>query len=138
MTETTDEPGDRRVSTERPSRGMSEVRTLTNKFARLVIIGMLVQLGVIVYVFATEHNGRQDAVNAAREGCKRDVLDRQASVTLNENILKAFREGQKQAPQVLTPTRKKAVEEIESTTAGLDERAHINCLERYPDAGWFP
>lgn len=138
MTETTDEPDDRRVSAERPSRGMSEVRTLTHRFAKLVIIGMVVQLGVIAYVFITEHNGRQDAVFAAREGCKRDVLDRQASVTLNENILKAFREGQRQAPQVLTPTRKRAVEEIESTTSGLDDRAHINCTERYPDAGWFP
>lgn len=138
MTEITDAEGERRVTPERPSRGMSEVRTLTHKFAKLVVAGMIVQLFVIGYVFITEHNGRQDAVHAAREGCKRDVLDRQASVTLNQNILKAFREGQKQAPQVLTPTRKKAVEEIESTTAGLDERAHINCTERYPNAGWFP
>lgn len=126
---------ERRKLLDRRTPGMIEI---THRFVNLIIIALFVQLLVVGYVFITEHNGRQVAVNAAREGCKRDKLDRAASVILNQNILKAFGEGAKINPKVLTKERRKAIAKIEATTAGLDFRARINCHNRYPDARWIP
>lgn len=125
----------RRKLSDRRSPNVIEI---THRFAKLVITALIVQVLVIGYVFITEHHGRQVVVNAAREGCERDKLDRSASVILNENILKAFGEGNKADPKVRTKNRNDALDKIEATTAGLETRAAIDCHDRYPDARWIP
>lgn len=106
--------------------------------AKVVVVGMLVQLFVLVYAFYTDYQGRKVVVAAAREGCERDKLDRAASVTLNENILIAFIEGDRKQSGIPTAKRQRALAEIDATTAGLDARAKINCNERYPEVGLLP
>lgn len=120
-------PNDRR----RPTR-------LTVKLAELVVIGMIVQLGVIAYVFVTDYHGRQDNVRSAREGCERDKLDRTAAAELNDALLDSFKASQKRLPRVVSKERLEAVARIKKSNQGLKKRAKINCNERYPKASLLP
>lgn len=106
--------------------------------AKLIVTGMAVQLLVIGYVFITEFHGRQDAISAARQGCERDKLDREASVTLNEAVQGIFRESEKKVKQVASPARDALIDVLEETTKGLDERSKIDCNTQYPKPSLFP
>jgi hypothetical protein len=111
----------------------------TRQLAQLVIIGMLAGLATILYSFYTDYQGRKVQVTAAREGCERDKADRKASVILNENILIAFEDSDKNRfTKPPTKERRRALKRIDRTTEGLDDRSKINCNERYPKASLVP
>lgn len=117
-------------------KGYRDLKDQIHNLAKMVLIGMCVQLLVIAYVFYTDYHGRVGQVASAREGCERDKLDRQASVILNSNILNAFEQTDKRVPP--SAPRLVALNNIGATTAGLRERGRIDCHARYPDARILP
>lgn len=118
--------------------GYQDLMRRLRRLGELVVLGMTIQLLVIGYVFYTDYRGRERAILASREGCERDKLDRTASVVLNKNILIAFQETDKNRLTPPSHRRMVALNKINATTAGLDARARINCVQRYPEASLFP
>lgn len=122
-----------------PERRRRSWRRATDlKLAKLVVIGMIVQLGVIGYVFVTDYHGRRDGIISAREGCERDKLDRKAAAELNDALLQSFDASQKKVPKIRSKERLEAVERIRKSNDGLKLRAAIDCHKRYPAASLLP
>lgn len=113
-------------------------RSTDLQLAKLIVIGMIVQLGVIGYVFITDYHGRRDGILSAREGCERDKLDRTAASELNDALLDSFDASQKRVPKIVSKERLEAVAKIRRGNDGLKKRAAINCNERYPTASLLP
>lgn len=109
-----------------------------DRVSRLVILCLTLVLILVVYVFVTEHAGRQTVVNAARAGCERDKQDRRAAVILNDDIVGIFREVEQRNPNIVSPARDRLLSHIQSTNNGLEFRAKEDCVKRYPAASWFP
>lgn len=113
-------------------------RELKNKFdahidktyhlAKLVLVGMLVQLAVIVYVFYTDYHGRNIALSSARQGCDRDVLDRNAEAH-GWRIAEAARRKHGE---------NKIADDYAALATGLEDRGAINCEKKYPHASILP
>jgi len=111
---------------------------LNDRVSRLVIFCFVLIVFLIIYVFITEHAGRETVVKAARVGCERDKQDRLAAVTLNDDIVGIFREAENRAPKIVSPARDRLLAHIQVTNNGLEFRAKENCAKRYPAASWFP
>jgi hypothetical protein len=95
---------------------------------KLILIGMAVQLVVLGYVFYTDYQGRKDLVTATREGCGRDKKDREANAE-GWRIAEAARREEDQNDVANRYAR---------IASGMEERAKINCDQRYPPASFFP
>ena len=106
----------------------NEVRSILTKMAVLIVIGMLVQLAVIVYVFNAGYEGRKDLVKSQRAGCERGKLDRSANAA-------GWRiaEGARQASGDYV-----VAAEYNIIAIGLEDRSKIKCKEAYPKASFFP
>lgn len=103
-------------------------KSLLFKMAVLILIGMLVQLVVIGYVFYSSYEGRKDLVFSQRAGCHRGKLDRNANA-----------EGWRIAEAARSASGDYAVAaRYDIIAVGLEERANINCEEAYPKASIFP
>jgi hypothetical protein len=96
--------------------------------AILIIVGMIVQLVVIGYVFWSSYEGRKDLVTSQRLGCRRGRLDRNANA-----------EGWRIAEAARSASGDYAVAaRYDIIAVGLEERANINCEDAYPKASIFP
>jgi hypothetical protein len=108
--------------------------------AKLIIIGMCVQLLVIGYVFYQSYQGRVDVVNSQRAGCERGKLDR----TDNADFQRAHAEYIRKV--VLAASVKQdvkdaaytALDTFSRTSASLTKRAKINCEDVYPKVSLIP
>jgi len=114
-------------------------RTAHN-LARLIIIGMLVQLLVIGYVFYSSYQGRVATVKAQRAGCERSKKDRLANADFQQAhrryidkvvLAKSVEEDVKKAAR-------EAVKTYNRTSAELTGRSLINCAEAFPKARLIP
>jgi hypothetical protein len=108
------------------------------RLAKLVVIGMVVQLVVIGYVFWVDHKARTTVVTAARAACELSKQDRVASVVLRENILEVFEESQKSVKPINSPERKIALDKINRTTVEVKDRSKIDCNAAFPKASLIP
>lgn len=96
--------------------------------AKLILIGMTVQLLVIGYVFYQSYSGRVDVVESQRKGCKRGKLDRgdnAAGWRIAENARRA--DGQIEVAN-----------KYKKIASGLEKRSRIHCDDVYPKASFLP
>lgn len=107
---------------------------------KILLIAMLVQLGVISYVFITSYQGRVDTVRAQRAGCERSKLDRKDNADF-QVAHRIYIHNVTQADSVKEDVKsvaRTAVETFDRTSASLAKRAKIDCTEAFPKASLFP
>lgn len=128
------------------------LRSLIFRLGTLIIIGMLVQLAVIMYVFYSNYQGRQDLVKTQRAGCERGKKDRVAN-SIGWRAAERAREataaktlhistGQvtiilRQEPKPNEIPDLRAARKYDRIASGLEERARIQCEKQFPDAEVF-
>jgi hypothetical protein len=108
--------------------------------AKLIMLGMAIQLLVIGYVYLQAYDQRVNLVDAQRQGCEFDKLDRHDNAD--------FQTAQTEYITTLSDTTsvgkdvkeaaKKANETYKRTSKSLTERAKINCQEAFPSASLLP
>ena len=103
-------------------------RTAGVHLVKLLIVGMVVQLGVIGYVLYSSYQGRVDLINAQRHGCVRGKLDRRANA-------RGWRTAQHRSLSQHQPRFSKIYNGIAS---GLDARSRIDCTKVFPSASLLP
>lgn len=112
--------------------GSSNVPYMTRQtgksLAKLIVIGMMVQLLVIGYVFYQSYVGRSDLVDSQRAGCERGKLDR------TDNA-RGWRTAQKRA---LSQGQVNYSIHYAHIAAGLEKRSRITCADKFPKAGFLP
>ena len=103
-------------------------RKSRRQFARLIIVGMFVQLACIAYVFLQSYDGRKDLIRAQRAECVRSKQDRQANAK-GWRIAEAAR---RQSGQIAVANKYRII------AVGLDARSRIGCSQAYPKARALP
>lgn len=115
-----------------------EARSLVYKLGVLILIGMLVQLSVIIYVYWSQYEGRKEIVTNLRAGCERGKLDRadNARIALANatNWHKAAEIRQASGDISIAVTYALNAQKQESVSLSLQKRAHIECAKAYPKA----
>ncbi len=96
--------------------------------AKLILIGMAVQLLVIGYVFYQSYKGREDVVLSARAGCERGKLDRADNAA-------GWRIAQARA---LSQNQPGFAAKYDRISTNLEARSRINCTDKFPKAGLLP
>lgn len=95
---------------------------------KLLIIGMVVQLFVIGYVFYQSYAGRSGVVTAQRKGCERGKHDRDANA-----------QGWRIAETARRASGDIAVaNHYAEIASGLEARSRIKCADVFPLAGLLP
>jgi hypothetical protein len=102
--------------------------SLIFKFTVLIVIGMVVQLGVIAFVVYSSYQGRVDLVQSQRAGCERGKLDRGANAQ-GWRIAEAARRRDGEFD---------VANRYHKIADGLEARSQIVCRKVFPDAGVFP
>lgn len=105
-----------------------DIKALLFKMGVLIVIGMIVQLSVIVYVFYSSYEGRKDLVKSQRAGCERGLLDRSANAQ-GWRIAELAR---------ATSGDFEVASEYDEIATGLEKRSQIICVKAYPKASIFP
>jgi hypothetical protein len=96
--------------------------------AKLIMLGMFVQLMVILYVFFSGYFDRVDLVDSQRAGCERGKLDRIANA-----------QGWRIAQDARIASGDYVVAHRYGTLArDLEARSKIDCRDVYPDARLIP
>lgn len=98
------------------------------RLGKLVVLGMIIQLLVISYVFYVDYRGRSKTVNNQRAACERGKLDR-ASNAEGWRIAEAAR---RESGDLVVAVR------YSQLARDLEERAQINCEEAFPRASLIP
>lgn len=115
-------------------------RRTAKLLVRLIIIGLLVQLAMICYVFYSAYQRRVDAVADNRAGCERNKLDRADNArfqTAQTGYIASVTGALSVKEDVKTAARK-AIVVFRQTSADLNERARIDCTKAFPDPTLFP
>lgn len=123
------------------------------KVVTLVVVGLLLLMGTIVYVFITNYNGRVDLVASNRAGCERAKLDRGANASgwrtaetarvsslakqMHIPFDRAFALTKKK-PALDDPADLIAARKYNEIASGLEVRSVITCSEVFPKARFFP
>lgn len=108
------------------------------RLAKLIVIGMLVQLLVIGYVFYSNYQGRKDNVKSLRAGCERGKIDRKDSAraaranATNWSKAAAIRRKSGDISVALAYEGNSLKQTISADS--LLRRSRINCAEAYPKA----
>src|SRR4051812_48597046 len=107
---------------------------------RLIIIGMVVQLVVISYVFYQSYQGRADVVDNQRAGCERGKLDRQDNADFQRAHAEYIRKVvlAESVKQDVKDAAYTALNTFARTSASLTKRAKINCEDVYPKVSLIP
>jgi hypothetical protein len=121
--------------------------------AKMIIIGLLVQIAVIGYVFYQSYAGREEVVNSQRLGCERGKLDRKANA-LGWRAAEQARIAEFATEQHLVPSEAKlwlnmphrpsdpysliAARRYDKIATGLENRGRITCAVVYPKPGLLP
>ena len=99
-----------------------------------MIIGMLIQLAVIGYIYVNDHIDDHSLVQSQRAGCERNKLDRIANAEFQRAHARYIHELT--SVQTVEVEVRRAAEEalrtFERTSTSLTERSKINCREAYP------
>lgn len=121
--------------------------------AKLLVVGLLANLGVIGYVFYQSYVGRDAVVKASRRGCNRSKADREANAmgwrtaegarinsVAQELGIPIFEADAmiKQKPKNSDPSNLIAARKYDHIAAGLEARSRISCSAAFPKAGLFP
>lgn len=101
---------------------------MAHNLARLVVIGLCVQIAVIGYVFYSSYQGRVRLAQAQQAGCSRAKLDRVDNALGWRNAEAARR----QSGQI------NIANEYGAIASGLEARSRIDCKTAFPDASLFP
>lgn len=106
----------------------------------LIVIGMIVQLAVIGYVFYASYQGRVNTVTAQRAGCARAKLDRTDNADF-QTAQKVYIIKVTDANSVKEDVKRAAREAIKTfnrTSARLTKRSKLVCARAFPKASLFP
>lgn len=104
------------------------------KLVIFLLIGFLVQLGLLGYVYSTSQDGKQNLVNSQRAGCERGKKDRIANAAFQRahaTYIKTVTSAESVKEDVKAAARK-ALKTFKRTSAELTERAKIDCKEAFP------
>lgn len=105
---------------------------ITNRAGRsltqLILIGLVLQVSVVGYVFVTSYSGRKALVASQRGGCERSKLDRLANAQGWRNAEKARRADGQIA----------LADEYARIAHGLEKRGRIVCSTVFPKASLLP
>lgn len=117
--------------------------TLTDRhfglLAKMVFIGILVQLSVIGYVFVANHQNQSAIVNSQRAGCGRGKSDRSDNAKF-QRAQTAYISKVIAAPSVKEDVKKVAREArktFRKTSHSLAQRSKIDCARKFPKTRWF-
>lgn len=121
--------------------------------AKMIIIGLIVNLGVIGYVFYQSYVGREAVVKASRRGCDRSKLDREANAVgwrtaevarihgAARQLHIALDDAEALIPQKPwpgEPTDLSTARKYDQIAKGLEARSRISCSKAFPKAGLLP
>lgn len=95
---------------------------------QLLLIGMVVQMLVVGYVFYQSYAGRTKLVHSQRAGCERSKFDRQANAA-GWRIAEAARRA---GGQIVVANRYRDI------ASKMEDRSRIKCDQVYPTAGILP
>lgn len=95
---------------------------------KIVVIGLLVNLGVIGYVFGSNYAARKSTVAGQRFSCERNKLDRKA----NASGWRIAQEARRKSGDISIAIR------YGNLARGLERRARLDCKKTYPKARLFP
>lgn len=96
--------------------------------AKIVVIGLFVNLGVIGYVFGSNYAARKNTVAGQRVGCERNKLDRKANAT----GWRIAQEARKKSGDISIAIK------YGNLARDLERRARLDCNKTYPKARLFP
>jgi hypothetical protein len=117
---------------------------VTNRIAanvvRIVVIGMVIQLGVISYVFYSAYERRVDMTANTRAGCERNKLDRSdvAAFQRAQTTYITSVTGAASVHEDVKRAARKAILTFDRTSKGLTARSKIDCKKAFPDPTLFP
>jgi hypothetical protein len=95
---------------------------------KLIVLGLVIHLFILGYVFYTDYQGRSSISRAAREGCERDVESRSTNA-----------KGWRIAQRARADDRQMSVAiKYGALAARLEEASSIDCSELYPKASLIP
>jgi hypothetical protein len=98
------------------------------KFTVLIMIGIAVDFGTVIYVGYANYQGRVALVDAQRKGCERGKLDREANAT-----------GWRTAQAARLASGQFAVaKKYGEIAAGQEARSKLDCNVIFPDAEVIP
>lgn len=111
-----------------------------HKLGILIVIGMLVQLAVIGYVFYSGYQRRVDTVKFQRLACERGKLDRKdnADFQVAHTVYITTVTGAKSVKEDVKRAARTAVVTFNRTSQSLAKRSTIDCTKVFPDATVFP
>jgi len=98
------------------------------EMVKLVIIGMLIQLGVMMFVWYSDYHQRSELVTAQRAACERSKLDREA----NAEGWRIAQVARKDTGDFIVSARYAHI------AFGLESRSRIVCADKFPKAGLLP
>jgi hypothetical protein len=108
------------------------------KLGALILIGMIVQLSVIFYVFWSQYEGRKDNVANLRAGCERGKLDRadnaRTALAAATNWRQAATVRRRDGDIGVAVTYEINAQQQEDSAKSLKRRSRINCTQAYPKA----
>ncbi len=108
--------------------------------ALLVVLGMVIQLFVIAYVFYSGYEGRKTLITSQRAGCERGKLDRIDNAAF-QRAHKKYIDKVVLAQSVKEDVKKAAREAVRTynrTAEALTKRSQINCEAAFPKASLIP
>jgi hypothetical protein len=113
---------------------------LAHNVVRVVVIGLVVQLAVIGYVFYSGYKSRVETVTFQRAACERGKLDRKDNadfqVAHTEYIRKVT--GAASVHEDVKKAARTAIKTFERTSQRLSKRAVLKCQAAIPNATLFP
>lgn len=101
---------------------------LGRKVISLLVCSMILQLGVIAYVFYQSYQGRVDLVSGQRAGCERSKKDRRKNS-------EGWREAQKAR---VASNDFDVAKKYRNIADSLEERSQIDCSTAFPNARLLP
>lgn len=110
------------------------------KLGKLIILGMIVQLLVIGYVFASQYEGRVTTYHNLLAGCERSKKDRVANADF-QNAHRKYIERVVLAQSVKEDVKRAARDALATyqvTADALLERSTIDCRKAFAKPGIFP
>lgn len=108
--------------------------------ARLIVLGMAVQLAVIVFVFYRDYQGRVNLVAAQQRGCERYKQDRKDNADFqiaHAKYITRVTSAQSVKEDVKSAARE-ALNTFDRTSSALLRRSKVLCSDVYPKASLIP
>lgn len=115
-----------------------ESKNLIFKLGLLILLGMVIQLGVIAYVIWAQYDGRKNSVENLRAGCRRGKMDRADNAQIASAAANNWREAaairRKDGDITVAIKYTANAKRQEASSRSLAKRSRINCADAYPKA----